>query len=271
MANSKVSALTADTSPTIDDLIHVVNDPAGTPADRKVALGDLPFERTLRAFNRQTGSYTLVLGDAIKIIELNVASANNLTVPPNSSVAFPVGTRIPGYQYGAGATTIVQGSGVTVRSSGGALIVPARYGRFELVKVGTDEWYLDLAAQPATLLAQATGTSAFAPTTTKADLSAASISFDVVSRPVVVTGYMPFSGHGTAGTTVNLHIADGSNVDKDTNGMAFGANQYLTILVHEYISAAGSYTRKLRGVSSAGTGFMNLASLGTWYIRAVEV
>lgn len=40
-ADSKISAMTADTSPTSDDLIVTVNDPAGTPANRRVTLGDL--------------------------------------------------------------------------------------------------------------------------------------------------------------------------------------------------------------------------------------
>ena len=41
MANTKVSALTADGSPTTDDLIYTVNDPGGTPASRKVTLANL--------------------------------------------------------------------------------------------------------------------------------------------------------------------------------------------------------------------------------------
>ena len=41
MADAKISALTADTSPTSDDLTVTVNDPAGTPANRKVTLGNL--------------------------------------------------------------------------------------------------------------------------------------------------------------------------------------------------------------------------------------
>lgn len=39
-ADSTVAGLTADASPTDDDLIYVVNDPGGTPADRKVTLGN---------------------------------------------------------------------------------------------------------------------------------------------------------------------------------------------------------------------------------------
>ena len=91
--------------------------------------------------NRQTASYTLVIGDADELIEMNVGTANNLTVPPNSSVAFAVGTQIIIAQYGAGQTTIVAGSGVTVRSSGGKLKLTGQYSGGTLIKIATDEWY----------------------------------------------------------------------------------------------------------------------------------
>ena len=90
--------------------------------------------------NRQTGNYTLVIGDAGLVVEMNVAGANTLTVPPNSSVAFPTGTIIEGLQYGAGQTTITPGSGVTIRSSGGKLKTSAQYSSFTLRKIATDEW-----------------------------------------------------------------------------------------------------------------------------------
>jgi hypothetical protein len=41
MADTKISALTADASPTLDDLLVSVNDPAGTPANRKVTADAL--------------------------------------------------------------------------------------------------------------------------------------------------------------------------------------------------------------------------------------
>lgn len=90
--------------------------------------------------NRQTDSYTLVLGDAYKVVEMNKATANDLTVPPNSSVAFEVGTIIEVMQYGAGQTTVVAGGGVTLRSSGGKLKLMAQYSAASLRKIATDEW-----------------------------------------------------------------------------------------------------------------------------------
>ena len=92
--------------------------------------------------NRQTASYTLVLADADKLVEMNVATANDLTIPLNSSVAFATGTQILLAQYGAGQTTIVPASGVTVRSNGGKLKLNVQYSGATLIKIDTDEWYL---------------------------------------------------------------------------------------------------------------------------------
>lgn len=94
-------------------------------------------------YNRQTASYTLVLGDAGKIVEMNVAGTNNnVTVPPNSSVAYPIGTEIFVTQYGSGQTSLVAGAGVTIRSDAGKLTIANQYKGACLLKVGTDEWYL---------------------------------------------------------------------------------------------------------------------------------
>jgi len=92
--------------------------------------------------NRQTASYTLALTDVNDLVEMNVATANNLTVPLNSVIAFPIGTKIDIAQYGAGQTTVVATGGVTIRSAGGALKLAAQYSGATLVKIGTDEWYL---------------------------------------------------------------------------------------------------------------------------------
>ena len=46
----------------------------------------------IRGINAQSGSYTLALTDAGKFVPITNGSANTLTVPPNSSVAFPINT-----------------------------------------------------------------------------------------------------------------------------------------------------------------------------------
>ena len=73
---------------------------------------------------------------------MDVGSANNLTVPPNGSVAFPIGTQIIITQLGAGQTTIVAGSGVTILSSGGKLKIADQYSGATLIKRNTNEWVL---------------------------------------------------------------------------------------------------------------------------------
>lgn len=102
----------------------------------------------IQALNAQTGtSYTLVLADHTKLITLSNASAITLTVPPNSSVAFAIGSVIDLAQIGAGQVTVAQGSGVTVNATPG-LKFRAQYAGATLRKIGTDSWLLfgDLSA-----------------------------------------------------------------------------------------------------------------------------
>lgn len=93
-----------------------------------------------KTIDAQTGTaYTLVLGDAGGFVTMTNAAASTLTVPPNSSVAFPVGTVIEGAQLGAGQVTLTPGAGVTINGTPG-LKVAAQYGTFGLLKVATDTW-----------------------------------------------------------------------------------------------------------------------------------
>lgn len=93
--------------------------------------------------NVQTGtSYTLVLSDAFKMVAMANSSANTLTVPPDSAVDFPVGTRIDLSQDGTGQTTIAAGSGVTVRSPE-TLKIRKQYGKATLIKRAADTWDLE--------------------------------------------------------------------------------------------------------------------------------
>ncbi|HKZ96211.1 MAG TPA: DUF2793 domain-containing protein [Hyphomicrobiaceae bacterium] len=110
-------------------------------ADAATARATLDAEQlgVQRAINTQTASYTAVAGDAGKTVEMNVGSANTFTVPPNSSVAFAIGTYINVAQYGAGATTVTAGAGVTIRNRSG-LKTAGQYALATLYKRGTDEW-----------------------------------------------------------------------------------------------------------------------------------
>jgi hypothetical protein len=87
-------------------------------------------------------SYTLALADSGTIVETNNSSAVTITVPPNSSVAFPVGVTLAFRQYGTGQITVAAGAGVTIRSRGDAYKLAGRYAEAALTKRGTDEWIL---------------------------------------------------------------------------------------------------------------------------------
>lgn len=110
--------------------------------DVEAALDELDAEKVsiTRTINAQTGTtYTLVLGDAGKFVTMSNGSASTLTVPPNSSVAFPVGATIEGAQLGAGQVTLTPGSGVTINATPG-LKIAAQYGSYALIKIATDTW-----------------------------------------------------------------------------------------------------------------------------------
>lgn len=93
--------------------------------------------------NTQTGTtYTAVLTDKGKVVERSSASANTFTIPPNTSVAFAVGTVIYIRQMGTGLTTIAAGAGVTIRSRGNALNMGGQYAEAAVTKRATDEWVL---------------------------------------------------------------------------------------------------------------------------------
>ena len=89
--------------------------------------------------NAQAASYTLVLADNGKMVEMGVASGNTLTVPPNSSVAFPVGATLTVLQTGAGQCTLTAGAGVTVNGTPG-LKLRTTWSSATLIKRATDTW-----------------------------------------------------------------------------------------------------------------------------------
>lgn len=90
----------------------------------------------------QAGSYTLALEDVGSFILTNTSDANNITIPPHSSVPFIIGTTILVFQYGTGQTTFVPGVGVTTRSQSGNLSLIDQYTGATLIKINTDEWVL---------------------------------------------------------------------------------------------------------------------------------
>ncbi len=93
------------------------------------------------AINAQVGTtYTVVLTDDGKLVTADNASAIALTIPPNSSVAFGIGTQINIMQLGAGQVTITAGAGVTIRSNGSKLKLNGQYAVATCLKIASDTW-----------------------------------------------------------------------------------------------------------------------------------
>ena len=91
----------------------------------------------------QTASYTLGLADAGTVVEMNVGSGNNLTIPADATVSFPVGTVVEIFQYGAGQTTVVAAGGVTLRSPSSKAKLTGQYSSAALRKRAANEWTLE--------------------------------------------------------------------------------------------------------------------------------
>jgi hypothetical protein len=87
-----------------------------------------------------TDNVTLSLAHTAASLGVDSATGKNVTVPPNTDVAFPVGTAIEIRQVGAGQITIVAGAGVTLRSRANALKIAGQYGAASLLKIATNTW-----------------------------------------------------------------------------------------------------------------------------------
>lgn len=143
--DQKISDLTDAATLTGADLAELEQpgETAGTRS-RKVTLERLRAFALRSPENVQTGtSYTLVLADAFKMVAMDNGSANTLTVPKHSAVAFPVGTRIDLSQDGAGQTTVAPVDGdVTIRTPE-TLKLRKRRAKATLIKRADNVWDLE--------------------------------------------------------------------------------------------------------------------------------
>lgn len=132
----------AAASAVTDDDVFIGND--GTVTKKFPATVIRTYAKsgaTAMTLNTRTADYTAVLADANDdtIVVMNVASANQFIIPPNATVAYPIGIQIEVLQLGAGQTTIVQGAGVTIGTTS-TLKLLQQYARAVLLKTGTNTW-----------------------------------------------------------------------------------------------------------------------------------
>ncbi|KQV04830.1 hypothetical protein [Devosia sp. Root105] len=88
-------------------------------------------------------SDTFVAGDAGGFVYSNSTSPTTFTIPPNSSVAFPVGTTVINVGQGnTGELSIAPGAGVTLISVSSKRKLSNLYSAASIIKTGTDVWWL---------------------------------------------------------------------------------------------------------------------------------
>ena len=109
-----------------------------TITDKLTVSGGL--EAPLGVENK-TGNYTMVLADAGKCITMNSGSNYTLTIPANSSVAYPVGTTLTFVRLGSGTVTIAITSD-TLSSKDGNKKIAGQYASATAIKTTSTTWVL---------------------------------------------------------------------------------------------------------------------------------
>ena len=94
-------------------------------------------------FNAQVGlTYIPVLADRGKMITMNNASPNTVTIPANVSVTYPTGTQLNFMQKGVGATTIAITDDVLSVNPGLTLVLNSQYAVATALKLNSNTWVL---------------------------------------------------------------------------------------------------------------------------------
>jgi hypothetical protein len=140
-ATARVNAVIASAPgalDTLDELAAALGDDANFASSVTTSLG-LKVD-SLTPISQKTASYTLSsLTERDDLIEMGSASALTLTIPPASSVDYPIGTSIDILQTGAGQVTIAAGAGVTVNATPG-LKLRTQWSSATLFKRAANTW-----------------------------------------------------------------------------------------------------------------------------------
>lgn len=134
--SASIPTLSSTTASVTTDYVTTSNITTGNITDL-VVTGNTQIQYQ---FNSQSASYTLVLNDNGKVIPINSSASAVVTIPPESSVNFPIGTNITILQTGTGETSIAPGAGVTLLSDSSKRKIKAQYAAAGLLKTAADNW-----------------------------------------------------------------------------------------------------------------------------------
>ena len=123
------------TTPTIGSFANATHGHTAAASGGTLTAGAVYY-----GFNSNTGNYTLALTDQGKILPFSTTSTGTVTVPLNSSVAFPTGSFVNFIQSGTGPILMTGASGVTIQSESSKLKLKGQYAVAGVVKTDTDTW-----------------------------------------------------------------------------------------------------------------------------------
>lgn len=164
-------------------------------------------------------AYTAVAADAGATIEMNSTLANAVTIPPNSSVPFPIGTFFYVRQVGVGVTNVVAGAGVTLRTPA-TNTLPGQWSTIRLEQRALNDWVFVNASLSATAGGGTAGTG---------------------------------TGSSDPGSASNL-IADGS-VQNASDPAKFSGSTAVVITADSSVSKSGGSSLKVQSTSTTNQPF----------------
>lgn len=124
----------------VDDAVAAVVDRASHEGQQLAeTISDFTPAKSVVPPNERTSNYTLVLGDAGKVVEMDTIAASTVTVP--AAAGFAIGTTIEIERVGDATCTITPASGVTVGSLSAGLSIKGPGGIARLRYKGDDVWH----------------------------------------------------------------------------------------------------------------------------------
>ena len=144
-ANYILVTITSITDNTGWYTIVVTVDDSGTLPTNTGTVG-IDFGRSSMSLDRQniqTGTaYTGALSDAGGTVTMNNAASNIFTIPTNAAIPYKIDTIINILALGAGVTSVLGDTGVTVNGVSGGSNDLAQFGGTSIIKTATDTWTL---------------------------------------------------------------------------------------------------------------------------------